>query len=96
MNKYLLGALLLISSNAVAKDFEVANVHCDGGWITQGDDKFDVIQRCGQPLMTDVVSGDQSPKVEKLAYQLGNSKNAPLTIVTLVAGKVRKLETSGR
>lgn len=88
-------SLVCLQTMTFASDFEIANVHCKGGWITQGDDKFLVIQRCGQPLMTDVISGSDERKVEKLAYQLGNSKTAPLTIVTVTAGKVSKLERTG-
>ncbi|GAA5217833.1 DUF2845 domain-containing protein [Corallincola platygyrae] len=85
---------LLVASTAIAScyasSYTVKNYHCDGGWIKHGDDKFAILARCGTPLMQEVLSGEESPKVEKLGYEFENQNT--ITIFTLRGGKVVLIE----
>ncbi|TAA48098.1 DUF2845 domain-containing protein [Corallincola spongiicola] len=81
---------IVSSAIVVAGTYTVTNVKCEGGWVTREDDKLVVISKCGSPVLSDVVSGDDETKVERVGFQLENEKQ--ITIFTFKAGKVVLIE----
>ena len=71
---------------------EVSAIRCDGRFIQSGMDKFQVIELCGKPKASEILSGEDEPKVEKLVYRFKRSSSSPLTLMTFKLGKLHKIE----
>ena len=63
-------------------------VKCQGGMIHVNDLKYEVNEKCGEPLQIDRVSGDDDIRIENATYKVRN------TIYNIIyrGGKVAKIE----
>lgn len=82
-------SLLFASFSIAGGANQVSNVKCKGGWISKGTGKLEVIAACGDPKYSEVISGANQVKEEKLLYKI-KRKNY---IFWLYAGKVTRIET---
>jgi hypothetical protein len=74
-----------------------AGIRCGSKLIDVGDFSAYVLERCGEPESRQVISGSigsDSPVVEQWVYDFGSRK--PLRILTIVGGRVTRIEDSGR
>lgn len=78
-------AAMLYISNAPADSFR-----CGGKLVRVGDTKIDVLQKCKEPQLKEVVSGDDEHKIEQWIYQRGGRKFP--VIVTFRGVKVSNVE----
>lgn len=61
--------LLPVSVLAFAEEsIKISNIKCDGGWITSGTSKLEVIAYCGKPKYEEVTSGANEVKTEDVFY----------------------------
>lgn len=67
MFKSILFTALLFTASANAADLRALS--CDKGHARLGDEKFKVIEKCGEPVMKEVLSGDNRNKVEQYIYK---------------------------
>ncbi|MFD2168263.1 DUF2845 domain-containing protein [Thalassotalea euphylliae] len=91
MMKYTLVTLCVLAlwtESIAAAERERATIRCKGGHVRGGMEKFKVMSICGTPLDSDVVSGADQVKVEKLLYKLKKSPSAPLIIFTFKGGRL--------
>jgi hypothetical protein len=65
----------------------ISNIKCDGGWISSGTSKLEVISYCGSPKYTDVTSGDNVVKREDLLYTIKRKDY----IISIRDGKVTEI-----
>lgn len=84
--------LLLFASIYSTQANEVSSIRCNGKFVQPGMDKFKVIALCGTPKASEVISGEDEPKVEKLMYRFKRSSSAPMTLLTFKLGKLHKIE----
>jgi len=94
--KYLLLFLLTLTSALVHSfERELFAIRCDGGFVKKEMSKYKVINLCGSPLDSEIISGKNEVKSENLVYKFKKSKSAPLIIFTFRAGILIKItETS--
>ncbi|MGE4088211.1 MAG: DUF2845 domain-containing protein [Immundisolibacter sp.] len=74
-----------------------AGIRCGSKLIDVGDFSAYVLERCGEPKSRQVISGSigaDSPVIEQWVYDFGSRK--PLRILTIVGGRVTRIEDSGR
>lgn len=74
-----------------------AGIRCGSKLIDVGDFSAYVLERCGEPASRQVISGSigaDSPVIEQWVYDFGSRK--PLRILTIVGGRVTRIEDSGR
>ena len=74
-----------------------AGIRCGSKLIEVGDFSAYVLERCGEPDSRQVISGSigaDSPVVEQWVYDFGSRQ--PLRILTIVGGRVTRIEDSGR
>ena len=69
-------------------------VRCAHGFAKVGEDKYLVLENCGKPKYSEVVSGAQDPKKERLIYQF-RSKGY-LTAFNFEGGKLVLIEEINR
>ncbi|MGL5452843.1 MAG: DUF2845 domain-containing protein [Aeromonas sp.] len=85
----LIGWILLLPLTANA-----GAMRCKNTLITDGDSAFNVLKRCGQPLMKEEIIDPRlfdAPKIgERWIYQ--QSEHAIPQAVTIINGKVVKIE----
>lgn len=94
----LLAAAALAASPAALAD---SSIRCEGGIVSIGDSKLDLLGKCGPPALVDerfdrrqAASGFRAEvSVEQWTYNFG--PNRFLQIVTLVDGKVAAVERGG-
>jgi hypothetical protein len=101
-NRVALAALL--AAGALAPAFPGAradsSIRCDGGIVSVGDSKLDLLGKCGPPALVDerpdkrwTASGRAVVAVEQWTYNFG--PNQFLQFVTVVDGKVVGVERGG-
>lgn len=84
MKKVVMISLVLVLSlipwNAFADDYGVKSLRCSAGSVEIGDNKIEVLARCGQPLRKDSIiswfprHSDHDPaEVEEWTYNFGSS-----------------------
>lgn len=88
MKYTLLFLLTLTSTLAHSVDRERFSIRCNGGFVKKEMNKYKVIDLCGSPLESEVISGNNKVKVENLIYKFKKSKSAPLIIFTFQSGKL--------
>jgi hypothetical protein len=63
--------------------------HCQGEWISTGDNKFKVLEYCGEPNYREIVSGlGADVKIEKFIYRESSTAH----ILTFWGDKLIKIE----
>jgi len=68
MQKIMIFILLLsFSTGNYAKS---RALKCPYGFIQTGDLKFTVLEKCGEPLQVDKISGDNDLKIERATYKI--------------------------
>ncbi len=88
---FLLAASLSISGVAFA------GIRCGSKLINVGDFSAYVLERCGEPLSRQIVSGSvgaDSPVIEQWVYDFG--RRQPLRVLTFVGGRLQRIEDAGR
>lgn len=63
---------------------------CSKGYVKVEDDKYLVIYKCGTPIASEVLSGSDELKKEKLVFKFGQQGN--LVYFTFVDGKLTQIE----
>ncbi|WP_077339104.1 DUF2845 domain-containing protein [Pseudocolwellia agarivorans] len=97
MKHTLLFLLMLTSISTLADSFnrELFSIRCKGGFVKKEMNKYKVINLCGSPLESEVISGGNEVKSENLIYKFKKSNSAPLIIFTFKSGVLIKItETS--
>jgi hypothetical protein len=65
MRKILVLTVLLYTTGA----YSIDTMSCGTHLVMPGDTKAEVLQRCGQPLSVEIISGALEPAVEQWYYQ---------------------------
>ena len=91
MIKYTTWLLMtLITVSWLADAATIRSVRCDHGFAKVGEDKYLVLENCGKPKYSEVTSGTQDPKKERLIYQFRSS--GYLTAFNFENGKLVLIE----
>ncbi len=59
--------LIMVASTAFAGS---RTVKCGQGFARTGDLKYEVVEKCGDPLQIEKVSGDDNIKIERATYKI--------------------------
>lgn len=95
MKYSLLFLFTLLPMLAHSVDRERSTIRCNGGFVKKAMSKYKVIDLCGKPLDSEVISGQDEVKIENIIYKFKQSSTAPLIIFTFRAGILIKItETS--
>ena len=82
----ILMAALLVPAGALAD-----SVRCGSSLVVDGDTKYEVLSKCGTPVLIDVVSGPYQWKTEVWTYDAG--PNRLLRLLTFRGATLQKIET---
>ena len=74
--------LVLFAGQAQASSFK-----CNNEFVSTGDRKVTVLMRCGEPFFAEVVSGDDSIKIEEWTYKSRGYKGF-LRVLTFRGGRL--------
>ena len=81
-------ALILLLSFSAGSYAETRAVKCRYGFVQKGDLKFKVLEKCGEPLEIEKISGDDEMKTERVTYKINNLYYSFL----FYAGELNKIE----
>jgi len=82
--------LLLLPASVLtlaAETIKISNIKCEGGWITSGTSKLEVISYCGKAKYEEVTSGANMVKTEDVFYTIKRKDY----IISFRAGKIVRM-----
>ena len=92
MNTYrrllLLLVFVIFSHTTIASSMDVSLVRCKKGVVKIGDDKFSALERCGKPTYTELLSGSNEPRLEKLLFKRKRKHTIEMQIYK---GKIQRM-----
>lgn len=86
---FILFLLLMLFLGPQIADAE--SLFCGNSLISPGDTKVDVLEKCGQPLLIEILSGSDEQKIEQWFYRTGPRKFQRL--LTFKGFKLTRIET---
>lgn len=86
--KKVLGCLALVILFSSSAHAGRSKARCSGGIIALNDLKYEVNQKCGDPLQTEKISGDDDIRIDSATYKIKGT----IYNILFRGGKVARIE----